>query len=256
MVYQERRTRRGDDDKEDDNDTAAPGENRRETQVSSGQMAKTRARISPTAATAEEEGGRGGESDVRRAAARASVGRSAPASFPPSSVRPRAPLPPRSFDRRRPRRSLLAALELFVIKHRRKEERGEGTLAVSSAYISGCVSVQVKCQNIARLVSLGGEECSLSTKTPLSTEEITLGGRPWPGDAINQSVLPRTRSVNQTQTRPRPPPAQGAAKATRKVRQAGPRSVGQTVQAWDGGNSFARKSPERLKRMEEVSEEN
>ena len=151
----------------------------------------------------EEEGG---ESDVRRAAARASVGRSAPASFPPSSVRPRAPLPPRSFDRRRPRRSLLAALELFVIKHRRKEERGEGTLAVSSAYISGCVSVQVKCQNIARLVSLGGEECSLSTKTPLSTEEITLGGRPWPGDAINQSVLPRTRSVNQTQTRPRPPP--------------------------------------------------
>lgn len=121
-----RRERRGDEEEEeDDNDTAVLEENRRETQVSSGQMAKTRARVFPQQGLRrrgekKEEGSEGGvgrgESDVRRAAARASVGRSAP----------RASLPPRSFDRRRPRRSLLAALEISVIKHRRKEERGEG----------------------------------------------------------------------------------------------------------------------------------
>ena len=151
MVYQERRTRRGDDDKEDDNDTAAPGENRRETQVSSGQMAKTRARISPTAAAAtprrKKEEGRGGSLTYgARSRERRSAGLLLPLPLPP-----RAPLPPRSFDRRRrPRRSLLAALEISVIKHRRKEERGEGPRSPRRTYAAVCLC---KCQNTARVVS-------------------------------------------------------------------------------------------------------
>ena len=156
MVYQGRRKRRGDDDdddeEKDDNDTAAREENRRETQVSSGQMAKNeRARISPTAAAAtprrKKEEGRGGSLTYgARSRERRSAGLLLPLPLPP-----RAPLPPRSFDRRRrPRRSLLAALEISVIKHRRKEERGEGPRSPRRTYAAVCLC---KCQNTARVVS-------------------------------------------------------------------------------------------------------
>ena len=203
MVYQERRKRRGDDDDEekDDNDMVSRDGNRRETQVSSGQMARMRARVFPQQGLrqcrGEKEDGRGEGGGSLTYGARPRERRSALL-----SVRPRAPLPPRSFDRRRsPWRSQLAELEISVIRHRRKEERGE------EAHETGCVSMQVSkyCKGsfLGSAVTSANLVCSfaLPTKAPLSTDETTLK-EPRPGDVINQSELPRTRSVNQTLTRP------------------------------------------------------
>ena len=113
---------------------------------------KTSARVFPQQRLRRRRGekkeeGRGGSLTYgARSRERRSAGLLLPLPLPP-----RAPLPPRSFDRRRrPRRSLLAALEISVIKHRRKEERGEGPRSPRRTYAAVCLC---KCQNTARVVS-------------------------------------------------------------------------------------------------------